>query len=102
MNYTKYCTYATAYGLARSAIVLHNQQLNVYNYKKKEYENRSLMFTERLSGVTFGTFLTASMLPFVIVNDIMKLELYARGRYDLETRKHTSSSSPGIIMNSIF
>lgn len=102
MNTYRYFAAATAYGLTRSAIVLHNQRLNVYNYKKKEYEDRSLMFTERLSGVVFGTFLTASMLPFVLVSDVRKIELCARGRYDLETRKHASASSSGIIMDSLF
>lgn len=96
----KYLMSVMLYGMARSAVILHDRKLNVYNQKTKQYEDRSLMFTERLSGIVFGTFLTASIAPLSLMHDVHSLELYVRGRYNLEKKPVKSGSTMGIIIES--
>jgi hypothetical protein len=83
-RYINYTNAAIAYGMARSAFVLHGTTLDVYNHKRKMREERPLMFTERLGGIAAGTLITASCLPLVIARDIYTLELHLRERYHQE------------------
>lgn len=102
MFYQKYLTSASLYGMTRSAIVLHDRKIHVYNHSTKHYEDRSLLFTERLSGIAYGTVFTIAAAPFAVLNDIHSIELHARGRYYKEKRPRQSYSAVGIIMESFF
>lgn len=97
---SKYFMSAMLYGMARSAVILHDRKLNVYNQKTKQYEDRSIMFTERFSGIVFGTLFTASIGPLSLLNDLHGLELYMRGRYNLEKKPLKSGSTMGLIIDS--
>lgn len=99
---SRYLKGAALYGMARSALVLHNRKIHVYNHNTKQYEDRSLLFTERLSGIAYGTTFTAAVAPLAVLNDLHSIELYARGRYYQEKAPQHCFSAVGIIMESFF
>lgn len=100
MIYQRYLTVAALYGMARSAIVLHDRKIHVYNHNTKQYEDRSLFFTERLSGMAYGTAFTVAVAPLAVFNDLHIIELYVRGRFYQEKRPKQSYSAVGMIMDS--
>lgn len=82
--------------------MLHNAQIKVKNYKTGAYETRPLMVSERAPGIAYGTMAGAAFAPFVLFKDIHDLELFVRGRYDIEKRKDVQYAAMGIIDDSIF
>ena len=96
-----YCNLAFAYGLVRSAYVMHGAHLNVYNYESKLFETRPILVTERLTGVVLGTCLTFCLAPIVIASDLNKVEMVLRNRYHKEKKQTTSTSVYTHILSSI-
>ena len=90
------------YGLARSAYVLSNAEIDYFNYNTKKFETRSLLFTERFGGLVFGTLITASCAPMFLARDIHAFELYTRGRYEIEKKKQSNASVMGHTFDSFF
>lgn len=101
MSLIKYLKCACAYGAARSAVVLKDAQLSVYNHQTKGCETRRMLITEKVLGFSYGTLVFATMAPFCVVKDVCDLDLYLNDRYAVEIKKRPQCTVVGYIFNSL-